>query len=248
MHLAVAIPYDRAVNMIDAHGLAAWHPRIRFGSILLLFVGGLAVSLIAGLTCVAYKAPAFASSLIAVSVQDLYWICGYWLLSHDRDWVSLRTRCSPVQSRILWASAALAVAQILVFTAIAKVLIWAGVELPELPAPDFLAGGLRWLPAAFLVIAIIGPAAEELMFRGLLLDWLRQKMSTWPAILVSALIFALIHGIALHGGATGWLQLGFRIALGTSCAYLAVRYCSLRPSFVLHAVNNCCVVFASGFA
>jgi membrane protease YdiL (CAAX protease family) len=233
------------VNISDAHGLAAWDLRIRFGGILLLFFGGLVVSLIAGLLCMAYHVPVVATSLVVVSVQDLAWIFGYRLLAHERDWVRLDARFSRVQSRTLWACAALAVAQILIFTVIAKILIWCGVNLQELPTPDFLGGGLRWLPVVFLVIAIIGPAAEELLFRGLLLDWLRQKMPLWPAILTSALIFGLTHGIAVHGGATGWLQFGFRIVLGISCAYLAARYRSLRPSFVLHAVNNCFVVLAS---
>ena len=109
-------------------------------------------------------------------------------------------------------------------------------------------GGQGWLPAVFLVVVIIGPAAEELMVRGLLLDWLRQKMAVWPAILVSALVFGLLHGIALHAGPSGWLQFGYRILLGILTAYLTARYQSLRPSFVFHATNNCFVVIASGFA
>ena len=78
-------------------------------------------------------------------------------------------------------------------------------------------------------------------------DHRSQKMPVGPAILTSALVFGLLHGIALHSGASGWLQLGYRIGLGILGAYLAVRYRSLRPSFVLHATNNCVVVIASGF-
>jgi membrane protease YdiL (CAAX protease family) len=233
--------------MIDAQGIAAINPRIRFGSILLLFFAGSALSVFALILCAAYDVPANAGSLVAIAVADSSWIGGYQLLAYDRDWVSLRDRFATVRSSILWACAAGGIALILVLAAISKFLTWAGIELPPLPAPDFGTGDPRWLPAVFLVIVIIAPVAEELMVRGLLLDWLRQKMPVWPAILTSALVFGLLHGIALHSGASGWLQLGYRIGLGILGAYLAVRYQSLRPSFVLHATNNCVAVIASGF-
>ena len=235
------------VYRVDAQGIAALDLRIRFRSILLLFIAGLVVSFICGVLCAVFKAPAFAVSLVAVAVADLSWIWGYQLLSRERDWVSLRARFSNVRSTVLWACVAGALAPILVFSATVKILMWSGINLPPIPSPEYLAGGPGWVPAMFLVVVIIGPAAEELMVRGLLLDWLRQKMAVWPAILISALVFGLLHGIALHSGATGWLQLGYRIALGILAAYLAVRYQSLRPSFVLHATNNCVVVIASGF-
>jgi len=85
------------------------------------------------------------------------------------------------------------------------------------------------------------------MTRGLLLDWLRQKLPVWPAILISAVIFGLLHGVALHDGATGWLQLGYRIGFGILTAWLALRYQSLRPSFVFHATHNCFIVIAACF-
>jgi membrane protease YdiL (CAAX protease family) len=231
----------------DAQGIAAADLRIRFKSILLLFFGGSAVSLLAVVLCAAYDAPPTARALVAIAVADLSWIWGYQLLAEDRSWVSLRARFSTVRSSILWACVAGAIVPILVFFATIKILIWSGINLPPLPPPNYLLGGMGWLPAVFLVVVIIGPGAEELMIRGLLLDWLRQKMAVWPAILISALVFGLLHGIAFHSGATGWLQLGYRIGLGIVTAYLAVRYQSLRPSFVLHATNNTVVVIASGF-
>jgi membrane protease YdiL (CAAX protease family) len=233
--------------MIDAQGIAALDRRIRFGSILLLLFVGLGISVLAMILSAAFGAPEFARGLVAIAAQDLGWIWGYQLLAYDRNWVSLRARFSTVRSGILWASAAAAIALILILLAADQILTWSGLELPPLPASDFLLGGQHWLPAAFLMVAIIGPAAEELTIRGLLLDWLRQKMPVWPAILVSALAFGLFHGVALHSGASGWLQLGARTALGVVCAYFAVRYRSLLPSFVLHATFNGLIVVASAF-
>jgi membrane protease YdiL (CAAX protease family) len=233
--------------MIDAQGIAALDLRIRFGSILLLFLAGVGISVLAMILSAAFEAPAFARGLVAIAAQDLSWIWGYHLLANHRDWVSIRARFSTVRSGILWACAAGAIATILILMAADKILTWFGIELPPLPAPNFLLGGPGWLPATFLMVAIIGPAAEELLVRGLLLDWLRQKMSVWPAIFVSAVIFGLFHGVALHSGASGWLQLGARTALGVVCAYLAVRYRSLLPSLVLHASFNGLIVVASAF-
>ncbi|HEY2781400.1 MAG TPA: type II CAAX endopeptidase family protein [Steroidobacteraceae bacterium] len=232
---------------IDAQGIAALRQRIRFRSILLLFFASLAASFVVGLLAAAFKAPPFAVSLISVTVADLGLIGGYQLLAYDRDWVSLRARFKGVRSEILWACAAGAVVPILIFLAAVKILMWSGIQLPPIPTPNYLLGGAYSLPAVFLVIVLIGPAAEEILVRGLLLDWLRQEMPVWPAILISALIFGLLHGIALHSGLSGWLQFSYRIALGILAAYLAVRYQSLRPSFVLHATNNLVVVIASAF-
>ena len=233
--------------MLEAQGIAALDRRIRLGSILGLFFGGVALSIAAFGLCAAFDAPVYASALIAVAVNALCWIWGYQLLSEDRGWVSLRTRFSIVPSRVLWTCFAGAIAPTLLLYAVVKILTWSGIDLPPLEVPDFLLGGPYWLPALFLVIVIIAPMAEELMIRGLVLDWLRQKMSVWPAILISALVFGLLHGIALKSGATGWLQFGYRTGLGILAAHLAVRYKSLLPSFVLHATNNCVVVIVAGF-
>jgi membrane protease YdiL (CAAX protease family) len=231
--------------MIDAQGIATLDRRIRFGSILLLFFAGTGLSVLTLILCAAFEASENARALVALAVTDLSWICGYQLLAYGRDWVSLKARFSAVRTRILLACGGGAVASILVLLAVGKFLTWRGIELPPLPAPDVFLGGPGWLPATFLFVVIIAPAAEELMLRGLLLDWLRQKIPVWAAIIISAIVFGLLHGIALHSGASGWLQLGYRTALGILMAYLAVRYQSLRPSYVLHASNNCCAFIAS---
>jgi membrane protease YdiL (CAAX protease family) len=61
---------------------------------------------------------------------------------------------------------------------------------------------------------LLAPVFEELMFRGILLDWLRKRLSNWKAIAVSAVLFAVMHvyPIAmpyafLFGLVMGWLRL-----------------------------------------
>jgi Type II CAAX prenyl endopeptidase Rce1-like len=164
----------------------------------------LGISVLAFILSAAFEAPVFARGLVAIAAQDSSWIWGYHLLAYDRHWVSISARFSSVRSGVLWACAAEAIAIILILMAAEKILTWFGFELPPLPAPSFLLGGQGWLPATFLMVAIVGPAAEELTIRGLLLDWLRQKMSVWRAILVSAwfdcrcISFSLALPMPLH--------------------------------------------------
>ncbi len=46
---------------------------------------------------------------------------------------------------------------------------------------------------AFVMLAIIAPIAEELIFRGWLYGKLRIKIPKWVAILITSLLFGLIH-------------------------------------------------------
>lgn len=47
--------------------------------------------------------------------------------------------------------------------------------------------------AVLVVVAVGAPIIEEIIFRGMLLSILARSLSRWPAILVSAAIFAAIH-------------------------------------------------------
>jgi membrane protease YdiL (CAAX protease family) len=80
--------------------------------------------------------------------------------------------------------------------------------------------------------------AEELMFRGLLLDWLRQHLPTGAAVLAGSLVFAALHGISFHSGAGTWLAFADRTLLGVGASLFTLRTGSLRPGIVLHATTN----------
>ena len=57
-------------------------------------------------------------------------------------------------------------------------------------------GGITWRYAVALIVTvgILVPIAEELLFRGVLYTWLRQRLSILPCTLISAALFALAHG------------------------------------------------------
>jgi membrane protease YdiL (CAAX protease family) len=220
-------------------------PRIGFPSILLLFFGGLLAALIAYFACVGFEVPRFAGQLISAMVNDGYWLAGYEFLAHERGWPNLRARFAPVPVKALLLGAGAAIALVALFASVFGILHWLGVELRPIPPADLLEGGPKSLPFIFILIVILAPAAEELLCRGLLLDWLRQRMPVAPSIIIAGLIFGLMHGISVHSGTSGWLQFGYRTGLGVISGIFAVRYRSLLPSFVLHAVNNCVVVIVA---
>lgn len=88
-------------------------------------------------------------------------------------------------------------------------------------------------------IAILGPFAEELYFRGALLSWLRDKAGLAFAIVVSAILFGLAHFYFLAmPDAQGWILTGVIVAIGLVNGVWAARSGSLWPPFATHAAFN----------
>ena len=59
--------------------------------------------------------------------------------------------------------------------------------------------GFSWLNFGFVFVvgAIIAPIVEELLFRGLLYQWLRRRAGVAVAVVASAAIFSVVHFIPL---------------------------------------------------
>ena len=102
------------------------------------------------------------------------------------------------------------------------------------PMPDFLAqvvsdlgrGGI----ATFFALVIVAPFTEELLFRGLILRGLLARYRTHTAILVSAVLFALVH--------VNPYQFCSAFLAGVFLAWLFVRTRSLWPCIIAHAFFN----------
>lgn len=100
----------------------------------------------------------------------------------------------------------------------------------------------EWL-AAVAVIGGIGPLVEELFFRGILLGWLKRKMPLLLAVVVSGVIFGLIHlNFISHAGLGGWYITGVVSLFGILAAVIAVKTGSLWASFGLHAAYNATLI------
>jgi membrane protease YdiL (CAAX protease family) len=177
-------------------------PRIRFRHIALLIFGGIIVgsitAVIASLAIYAFVHSKFVLSAIFGTCVYGAWIIGYQQLAQKHQWTLLRTRFAPVPNRVLLVSALAGVGIVGLVAAAAELLEWAGVKLDHIPTPDILPHNLLELPLAVFVIVVVGPLCEELLFRGLLLDWLKQKIDIWIAAVILSVIFSLLHATPSH--------------------------------------------------
>lgn len=82
----------------------------------------------------------------------------------------------------------------------------------------------------FLAIAVFGPFCEEFTFRGAVQGTLQKTTSPWTAILISALLFGIIH--------MNPIQIPFAFVLGIFFGWLYYRTGSLIPGLLAHIINN----------
>ncbi|MFZ1301729.1 MAG: type II CAAX endopeptidase family protein [Candidatus Microsaccharimonas sp.] len=83
---------------------------------------------------------------------------------------------------------------------------------------------------AFLMLVVIAPIAEELLFRGYLFGKLKKYAPVWVSIIITSLVFAVVH--------FAW-NVGFDVfALSVVLCLLRVVSGSLWPSIMLHSIKN----------
>lgn len=83
---------------------------------------------------------------------------------------------------------------------------------------------------SFLAIAVFGPAAEEFVFRGILFGGYRESASALKAILLSALLFGMMH--------MNFNQMGYAFVLGIGMALLVEVTGNIWPSIIFHITVN----------
>ena len=81
----------------------------------------------------------------------------------------------------------------------------------------------------YVSVAVLPALVEEFAFRGVVLNMLR-KYSDGLAVLVSGILFGLIHG--------NFTQIPFALVVGLILGYIAVKTNSLLPGIIIHFLNN----------
>ena len=92
------------------------------------------------------------------------------------------------------------------------------------------------LPLLFLwlVVVVVTPIGEETLFRGFLFrGWLRTPHDTWPVILITALLWALVHV------QYDWYVIAQVFVFGVMLGWLRWATGSTILTMVLHALINC---------
>ena len=103
-------------------------------------------------------------------------------------------------------------------------------ELPNLVEQEFdMILRNRW---GYLAISLLAPLAEEVVFRGAILQSLlnSSRLSPWAAIGVSALLFSLIH--------MNPAQMPHAFVIGLLLGWMYWRTGSILPGMAYHWANN----------
>ena len=123
----------------------------------------------------------------------------------------------------------LAVAVVFVFSAMYVLnLLIEQAGIPNTMEETFLAMSRN--PWGILSITLLAPLLEELLFRGAIQGELARRCSPWKAIIISSLIFGVIH--------LNPAQIPFAFLLGILFGWLYYRTGSLLPGIVGHVLNN----------
>lgn len=104
------------------------------------------------------------------------------------------------------------------------------------------ASAAGWLPLLWLTVVVVTPVGEETLFRGFLFrGWLRSSRDAWPVIVISALIWALMHvqydlyvifWVFASGVLLGWLRWASGSTLLTILLHALINLEAMLETFV----------------
>ena len=77
---------------------------------------------------------------------------------------------------------------------------------------------------------LIGPIIEELMFRGIIYNELKNKYSNMKSILIATIFFAVIH--------MNIIQILYAFALGFILIFVYEKYKNIKAPIILHMASN----------
>jgi len=100
--------------------------------------------------------------------------------------------------------------------------------------PDFT--GWKIIPA-LIVIAVIPAVAEEVLFRGILLNCTEDDVGSVLCSVFVGLCFSLYHGSVE--------QTVYQFICGCLFAFLAIRSHSVAPTVAIHFINNALIIILS---
>lgn len=90
-------------------------------------------------------------------------------------------------------------------------------------------------PLMIIIIVVVGPIVEELIFRKSLHDIFRYfKLPSWVVLLISSILFGLIHVIS----AKDFIQIFPYLFMGLTFGWLEIKNKNVFPSIFVHIFNN----------
>ena len=153
----------------------------------------------------------------------------------------------PAPARRRWTGVGFALAAYLTFLPFlfalmaAVTLLLQAIHVSPAPQPVFTlflsetrSSVLGWL---LVLVAVIGPMAEEAFFRGLIYGWLRVRWGVFRALFLSALLFAL-----LHTDAVVFVPI---FALGLLFGWVYEQTGTLAAPAAIHILHNGAMMYAA---
>jgi exosortase E/protease (VPEID-CTERM system) len=162
-------------------------------------------------------------------------VAGVWMFARYRgDLTALVWRCT-------WRGPAVGALVFLIWMVCAHYLLPAQAMPAKLAALPPVLRGL-WILSRVAGAVVLVPFAEELAYRGYLMRrWFRAEFETlpfssvrWPALLLTAIAFGLVHGQMWLPGITAGLAYGL----------VLIRRGDMGEAVAAHAVSNSLVVIA----
>ncbi len=102
---------------------------------------------------------------------------------------------------------------------------------------------LKWMPLA-LPMLLLQTSAEEIFFRGYLLQQLAARFSSrWIWMVLPSVLFGLGHYDSAELGDNAWLAVADTAIIGIVAADMTARTGTLGPAMAFHFINNFFAMF-----
>ena len=145
------------------------------------------------------------------------------------------------------ADVGIGIMSILPYLVLSGIVLWFGMEVLNIINPEVgqqipfqnLSLRIEYV-VAFITLVIMAPLAEEILFRGYFLGRLSEKTGKWVAMLITALVFGLMHLPAFSetGIVLQWSAAIDTFAMGIVVGALRNLSGSIWAGVVLHALKN----------
>jgi uncharacterized protein len=231
------LPERAAIDPYEGAPLPSWPawsaPAAILAAFLMAIMGGVVVAIAGGLLGASLDHPTPAVNIAATIVQDGAFIATA-LLFADRFGglvpAQLGLRRTPLRPALGWS--ALTVLGFFVASG-----VWAALvsieQKDQLPQDLGVHRSTVALVAVCVLVTVIAPIAEELLFRGYVFGALRTWRGPWVAAVLTGIVFGAIH--VASAPVVFLVPLG---VLGFLLCLLRWRTGSLLPCIAVHAFNN----------
>lgn len=122
---------------------------------------------------------------------------------------------------------------LMVFVALVAHILFRNEPAPSNPVNSLMINASGFLQTLLLLLltAVAAPLVEELMFRGVFYNGIKQRVGVWPAIILTGLVFGFVHPV-------GIAEMCSLATLGGVFAWMAETRQSLVPSIFGHFLQN----------